>query len=402
MSRASKDKILILVVDRDNDLGRKTGLATPVVGRTENLEAASSLALADPEEADANAMFAAISVLDDLSGKYGKENVEVSTVAGLPDESVEGDRKIGDELRQVLESFPAEKCVVVSDGYSDREILPVVSSRLPIMSVRNVVVRHSRSVEETWALLSRYVRQAVFDPKYSRIVLGLPSVLFILVGALILSGLGQMALPMLIIALGAIMFVRGFGVDRAVGNTLTRLFHYATSTSANQIRFFSILASISLIATAIYLGGSSAFTKILEANPSAPPFIDDPGYWVTQAPAFVGMFINGTIDMLTVGVLALVLGNGFFFYIVRYPRFWRMLQALVVTLWLWAFFRRIGFILEYPEYIEPSITNRYILSLIVIVILGLVTISLTFVLTRMLRRRYASFFKRGGPQAGEG
>ncbi|MDH5362501.1 MAG: hypothetical protein OEW84_04210, partial [Aigarchaeota archaeon] len=156
--------------------------------------------------------------------------------------------------------------------------------------------------------------------------------------------------------------------------------------------------SISLIVTAIYLGGSSAVSKIVAANPGAPGFFEDPGYWVTQAPAFVGMFINGTIDILTLGVLAVVLGNGFFFYIVRYPRFWRMLQALVVTLWLWAFFRRIGFILEFGG-VEPSIMDPYILRLILIVVLGLVTISLTFVLTRMLRRRYASFFKRGGSQA---
>jgi len=396
----SKDKILVLVVDRDNDLGGKAGLPTPVIGRAKNLEAAASMALADPEEADANAMFAAISVLDDLSGKHGKENVEVATVAGLPDESIEGDRKIGDELRQVLESFPAEGCVVVSDGYGDQEILPIVSSRIPIMSVRRVVVRHSESVEETWALLSRYVRKAVFDPRYSRIILGIPSVLFILVGALVLSGLGHIALPVLVIALGAIMFVRGFGVDRALGNTATRLLHYATSTSANQIRFFSTLVSISLIVIALYLGGSSAVTKIVESNPNAPAFIDDPGYWLTQAPAFVGMFINGSIDILTVGAVTVVLGNGFFFYLVRYPGFWRMLQALVVTLWLWAFFRRIGFILEFG--IEPSIVDPYILRLMVIVVLGLVTISLTFVLTRMLRRRYASFFRRGGPQAKEG
>ncbi|MDH5703744.1 MAG: DUF373 family protein, partial [Aigarchaeota archaeon] len=253
MSQTSKDKILVLVVDRDNDLGRKTRLPTPVIGRAKNLEAASSLALADPEEADSNAMFAAISVLDDLSAKYGKENVEVSTVAGLPDESIEGDRKIGEELRQVLESFSAEKCVVVSDGFSDQEILPIVSSRVPIMSVRRVVVRHSESVEETWAVLSRYAREAIFDPRYSRIILGIPSMLFILVGALVLLGQGQIVLPVLVIALGAIMFIRGFGVDRAVGNTATRLFHYATSTSANQIRFFSTLVSISLIVTAIYL-----------------------------------------------------------------------------------------------------------------------------------------------------
>jgi uncharacterized membrane protein len=53
-----KNRILILCVDRDGDIETKAGIKTPLLGRTANLDAAVSLALRDPEEPDANAMFA--------------------------------------------------------------------------------------------------------------------------------------------------------------------------------------------------------------------------------------------------------------------------------------------------------------------------------------------------------
>ncbi len=54
------NKLLVLCVDRDNDIGEKSNIKTPVVGRKDCLYAASELALSDPEEADANAIFAAV------------------------------------------------------------------------------------------------------------------------------------------------------------------------------------------------------------------------------------------------------------------------------------------------------------------------------------------------------
>jgi len=50
---------LVIAVDRDDDLGRKTGIQSPVIGRRANIEAAVKLALADPEESDVNTMFLA-------------------------------------------------------------------------------------------------------------------------------------------------------------------------------------------------------------------------------------------------------------------------------------------------------------------------------------------------------
>ena len=51
-------KVLILCIDRDDDLGIKTPIRTPVIGLKNCQNAAIKLALSDPEEADANAIFA--------------------------------------------------------------------------------------------------------------------------------------------------------------------------------------------------------------------------------------------------------------------------------------------------------------------------------------------------------
>lgn len=43
-------KVLVLCIDRDNDLGEKTGIAGPVMGRENNAEAAKKMMIVDPGE----------------------------------------------------------------------------------------------------------------------------------------------------------------------------------------------------------------------------------------------------------------------------------------------------------------------------------------------------------------
>ncbi|MCH8973078.1 MAG: DUF373 family protein, partial [Thaumarchaeota archaeon] len=66
ISSSSASKLLVICVDRDNDVGEKTGISTPVVGRDACIEAAQRLALEDPEDADSNSIFSAIKTYEDL------------------------------------------------------------------------------------------------------------------------------------------------------------------------------------------------------------------------------------------------------------------------------------------------------------------------------------------------
>ena len=45
-------RLLVICVDRDDDIGTKAGVTTPIVGRNACIEAAQRLALEDPEDAD--------------------------------------------------------------------------------------------------------------------------------------------------------------------------------------------------------------------------------------------------------------------------------------------------------------------------------------------------------------
>ncbi|MCK4474815.1 DUF373 family protein, partial [Candidatus Bathyarchaeota archaeon] len=163
-------RILILSVDRDDDLGVKVGVKTPVLGREENLNAAVALALRDPEEADANAMFEAVRIYDRLQSEGKPDEVlQIASISGSELGGVGADRKVVAELTELLSSFPANEVILVTDGYSDEAVLPLVESRVPVSSVRRIVMKHSKSIEETAALFTRYLQMITENPRYSRI-----------------------------------------------------------------------------------------------------------------------------------------------------------------------------------------------------------------------------------------
>ncbi|MEM3921968.1 MAG: DUF373 family protein [Nitrososphaerota archaeon] len=209
-------KLLILVVDRDDDIGRKTGISTPIIGFEENLRAAQALLLADPEEADANAIFGALKVYRELSGRLGGD-IEIATVAGREGEDLEADMKIMSELEEVLKRFKAEACVLVSDGVTDQFVTPIITSKLPIISVRRVVVRHSEAVEQTWLVLGRYLKLIFTEPRYSKIFLGIPGLLMAIIGILYI--LNVASLPFVLSAIGIYFIIRGFGLDQKVASS---------------------------------------------------------------------------------------------------------------------------------------------------------------------------------------
>ncbi|MBI2648265.1 MAG: DUF373 family protein [Thaumarchaeota archaeon] len=150
------ERYLILAVDRDGDLVSNTGLRSPVYGRQDVLAAATQLAISDPEEADANAMFAAVREYDRLS-KRGVE-CEVAAVCGTKESGFDADRKVRRELDFLLKREEYVGLVLVSDGVEDELVIPVIQTMKPITSVVRIIVKHSRTVEETYLVLGRYLR----------------------------------------------------------------------------------------------------------------------------------------------------------------------------------------------------------------------------------------------------
>jgi putative membrane protein len=93
--------LLVLCVDLDDDLGRKTGLRPPVVGRDAVEAAAVALATADPEDSDVNVLFQGLHVYDEV-GAEESEEVEVAAVTGVEGSDVKANRVVGEEVDTVL------------------------------------------------------------------------------------------------------------------------------------------------------------------------------------------------------------------------------------------------------------------------------------------------------------
>ena len=93
-------RVLVLYVDRDGDL-KTQNFTTPVVGRDDVLRLGIKYILNNPDDSDANAIFAAVKIYDKLVGEYGAENVNVAVVSGSPDPAT-ADVTVVKELEQVL------------------------------------------------------------------------------------------------------------------------------------------------------------------------------------------------------------------------------------------------------------------------------------------------------------
>ena len=158
-------KTLILCVDRDDDLGRKAGIKGPVISRGDNLKAATALALADPEDSDANAIFASISLYDRLK-KEGKD-VEVATLTGSENVGMKSDEIITKQLDLVIKKVNPDDIIFVSDGSEDEYVLPIITSRRPIKHLRKVIVRQSKNIESTYYIITK----ALKDKKIMRKIL---------------------------------------------------------------------------------------------------------------------------------------------------------------------------------------------------------------------------------------
>ncbi|MDD1663529.1 MAG: DUF373 family protein, partial [Methanomicrobiales archaeon] len=158
-------KTLVLCVDRDDDIGYKAKVPSPVIGREAVLAAATALALADPEDSDVNAIFEGIRIYDDIVRRG--EEAGIAVLAGDHLDMIQGDRKIGSDLEEVIRLTGAGSCILVSDGAEDEYVLPIIQSRIPVASVRRVIVSQMPNLESSYYT----IKKLIDDPKISRVFL---------------------------------------------------------------------------------------------------------------------------------------------------------------------------------------------------------------------------------------
>ncbi len=367
------ERLLILCVDRDNDIGRKTNTPTPIVGKKDNLDSALKLILADPEEADANTMFEAIRIYDDLQQDRTTNGVyEIATIAGSELGGVSSDRKLVSELMDVLKRFKADGLILVTDGFADEDIIPLVQSRVPVTSVRRVVVKHSESIEETAAIFSRYWKMIMEDPRYSRIVLGLPGILLISIGLLVYLGtfirfdIYTWTAIVGLIIIGGYLLEKGYGLDRRISAALSRPYHY---TISGLVTNFSLLAGFLLAGVGFY----QAWIYVAANFGIEFQFPMDTNRFMDILPQIIGRMIEKSSTLVVVGVSVSLAGRSVGYLLERDSRFWRTAALVIVAAWSWFILDAVSLIILNPTFPTSGLIASTIVGIVVIVAAGLST-----------------------------
>ena len=284
--------IIVLCIDRDDDIGSKAGINTPVIGRDPCINAGIRLAIEDPEDSDANAIFAAIKTYEDLLNRG--YNVEVALVAGRYNRGVEGDEKIGSEIKYIVDRLKADASVIVSDGEDDETLVPVIQSLIPIISVQRIVIRHSRSVEYSYAIFAKYIKMLVYDPRYSKFFLGVPGALLVASGISTIFGLTREAIALVLSILGCAFIIRAFDIDKAISAL-------GKPTPTSFIKIFSLVSGLLIIVVSLVNGLSHIPEGIVRD--------DMTNYEIVTNKEIVGSFIRGTILLLWIGIGTILSGT---------------------------------------------------------------------------------------------
>ena len=249
------ERILVLAVDIDNDLYRKTKMTGPVIGRSENYRAAAKLALADPEDPDANTMFEAVRKYDELRSKG--HSVNIATITGAEKEGYVADVELVRQVEIVIERLKCDVCVLVTDGSSDTRILPLLKNRIKINSVDIVRMKQAEGIENTYFT----VLEKLKEPHYSRIVFGIPAILMILFAVSYYFNFGWQ-LPVSLI--GIYLILKGFGLEDALVSSFRGL-----GFSIERLSFVFYMGSIiffiisALVAYSAYTVGLHATSDLL-------------------------------------------------------------------------------------------------------------------------------------------
>ena len=278
-------KLLVICVDRDDDIGKKAGIKSPVVGRNACLEAAQRLALEDPEDDDSNAIFGAVKTYEDLISKG--YTAEVVTVAGDKNRGVQADEKVVMEIKSVLKTFSANGAVIVSDGDDDEMVIPIIQNVIPVISVQRVVMQVSKTIEHSYAVFGKFLKMVVYDPKYSKFFLGVPGILLLIGGVGTITGLTAEISAVLVSILGAAFLIRAFDLDKAWSN-------WAKPTPTGFIRIFTLVTGVILILASVPAGLSVIDTGIIPQELVI--------YQILTNQQLVGQFLGGMLPKLWIGI----------------------------------------------------------------------------------------------------
>lgn len=279
--------MLIICIDKDDDIGVKGGVQSPVIGRAACLETACRLGAADPEDSDTNTIFGGIQVYDELRAEG--YDVELICIAGHRELGIKSDRAIASQLDDILLKYPVEKAILVGDGAEDESVLPILQSRVRVESVKRVVVKQAQNLESTYYI----IKQLVNDPKVARVIFIPLGVAFLVYAVTSLMGMPNAAPTAVAALIGAYLLYRGMSLDDLIETFINNL---KNSFSEAKLTFVTYLISLVLMIMAMIQGSWAVLESVTNS-------IYQPG-WIHLA----AIFFNVSIWWFIASFLAIVIG----------------------------------------------------------------------------------------------
>lgn len=347
---------LVICIDRDNDLGEKAKVITPVIGRGANIAAAVSLATVDPEDSDTNTIFGGIRILDELRS-LGVD-ADIVSFAGDKNVGTISDKKIADQLDDFLARQEVGSAIFVSDGAEDESLIPLVQSRVKVDSVQRIVVMQSENLESTYYMIKNFLK----DPKLLQtffVPVGLALIIYALAMA---TSNPQWAIIGTFLVVGFYMILRAYSLNDRLLLSWTEL---KESFHAHQLSFVTTIAGVLLFIVGTIVGSLSVWNIANFSAMSYYGFIP-----------LISLFIKRSVLWYAAAVFIHLLGKIFdkIYAKKEYENYViEMLFALSGTLLFWSAGSYVlSVTLPQTEYVFPI--AYFVYSIILAVIIALVGI----------------------------
>jgi len=179
--------------------------------------------------------------------------------------------------------------------------------------------------------------------------------------------------------IGAVLVVKGYGLDKKVGRLIF-------PSPPNLIRLFTVLTSMIVVG----LAGYQTYVALLEE-------LGDPSRWLSAFPLVLGMAIKQSVNLLAIASTIFVIGMAIYFYFVGDARALWSFVGVVVALWL----REIGLSASYILTATPPLSQSLVVNLLIVAVLGIATTAATILVTLKLGKRFENYFKKHGAQENE-
>ncbi|MDG5817591.1 DUF373 family protein [Natronococcus sp. A-GB7] len=267
---------LVVCLDRTDDVGRKTGLRSPIVGWEAVRALVTDVGLADPEDSGVNSLLETLRVAQSLRDE--NEDVVVAVVSGDRESMVSADRSVARQVDDLMAAHDPDSAVVVIDSAEDERLVPIVESRVQVDSVDRVVVRQARDIESTYYLLKQFLadeelRQTVLVP------IGLTLLVFPMLAWFVGPAEGAAAITTVI---GLFLLYKGFNVDEVVTGLALQIRESLYSGQVSVVTY-AVAAGLTLVGVFVGVLGVSNLEEPSGVVLPAVQFAFDSAPWLAAA-----------------------------------------------------------------------------------------------------------------------